>query len=169
MPFDRAKTGALEAAKAALGASIVIAAGAAAINWLVGAVCAYIGLHIEPQRQIAILLGDGPISQKVSIALTAIVIAPLVEESIFRVGVFRWLLLGRLSLSVVPAACISAAIFAAVHLYWPALASLAFIGFMLAMLYARTRRFFAPVLCHALFNAYNVGFCLILNHSTPNP
>lgn len=79
----------------------------------------------------------------------AVLAAPLVEEFLFRGLVFRGL---RGTLGFLPAALLSAGIFAAVHapVAFPPVFAL---GFLAALAFERTRLLGASVLVHAVYNA----------------
>lgn len=86
--------------------------------------------------------------------LTAVVIAPLVEELTFRVFVFN-AVLRRAPFLV--AAVFSGVLFAAAHADVYALAPLALGGVVLAEVYYRTRNAWCSIITHALFNGATVA------------
>ena len=91
----------------------------------------------------------GPLTRTL-LALTAVVIAPLQEEMLFR-GVFQTLLRSYLS-SAWAAIAISAAMFALVHFdqsHWPALFVL---GMGMGYTYEKSGSLWQPIFVHALFN-----------------
>lgn len=91
---------------------------------------------------------------RVLVGITAIVIAPLTEETIFRGFLYgvtkrftdRWF-----------AAVFTAVIFAVVHSHVGALLPIFVLGIGLALAYEVTGSLLVPVFMHALFNAYNVA------------
>ncbi len=92
---------------------------------------------------------------------TAVVVAPVGEELIFRgyiYGVARRFA-GRWS-----AAIFSALLFSAIHAHIPALAPLAVLALALTFVYESTGSLWAPMLMHATFNAIT----LILSLAWPN-
>jgi len=91
--------------------------------------------------------------------LAAVVVAPLVEEPLFRGFLFR-----RLStrFSVPLAAAISGAVFALAHMSLSTFLPLAAIGFSLAIGYARTRDILTPVVAHAAWNLSQAVIILTL-------
>lgn len=102
-------------------------------------------------------------SRAIVIMLSAIVIAPFVEEVLYR-GVVQQTLRSagaKRGASIVA----TAVIFAMMHLgesavdpsgAWSALPALFVLGLALGILYERTGRLAAPITAHALFNAVNV-------------
>jgi membrane protease YdiL (CAAX protease family) len=87
-------------------------------------------------------------------ALTAVVIAPLVEELTFRVFIFNAVL--RRAPFLVAAVC-SGALFAAAHADLYALAPLTLGGVVLAQVYYRTRNAWCSMITHAIFNGATVA------------
>jgi len=92
------------------------------------------------------------------LVFTAIVVAPLSEEAIFR-GYFygvirrfggRW-----------PALILSAALFAAIHAHIPSFAPLFVLGLALTVLYEYTGSLWAPMLMHACFNATTIAISVL--------
>lgn len=86
--------------------------------------------------------------------VTAVFIAPLVEELTFRVFVFNAVL--RRAPFLVAAVC-SGVLFAAAHADVYALAPLALGGVVLAEVYYRTRNAWCSMITHALFNGATVA------------
>ncbi len=92
--------------------------------------------------------------------LLAVLIAPIVEESIFRGFVYAGL---RWSLPPGPAAMASALLFAAAHytLALPSLVGLIVLAMALAYAYERTRNLWVPIGMHACHNALVFAFLLL--------
>ena len=147
-------------------------------------------------EQVALLLGFDPPLQdlvklftdpnvawpvKAKFAVLAVIAAPVVEELIFRMGLFnlcRWA--GRkLRSSQTPkhpntqtlkhsntfpwiSALISGAVFAAVHVHAATFVPLWFLGVAFAWLYWRSGTIRSSILCHFLFNLINLSLCLIV-------
>ena len=82
--------------------------------------------------------------------VAAVALAPLAEEVFFRAFVFAGLA-GRLRPAL--AAAISAALFAASHGMPASAPPLFAVGYACAALYRRERNIWAPIACHAAFNA----------------
>ena len=95
---------------------------------------------------------DGRRLVSVACLITAgVLIAPISEEFVFRGFLYPWL---RRHLGVVSAAVISSLLFAVVHFNVTSLLPLFVMGCILAGLYQRSGSLGAPILFHALFNAY---------------
>lgn len=110
---------------------------------------------VEPMKDshIALMLGNGE-ALKIAWLLSAIIVAPMTEEVLFR-GV----LLGALSrhLGFLPANLISTAAFVAVHLpqlggYTVAIACIALLGFLASVARRASGSIWAPVALHATYN-----------------
>ncbi len=117
---------------------------------------------VEQQLLQDALAGGLPLAL---VALLAVVVAPLVEEVIFRGVLFR-ALADRINLSV--GLVLSAAIFAVIHvevvLSQPfALVGLFTVGFLLALAYHLTGNLMVAVLGHAVFNAISLGLTLLID------
>ena len=133
-------------------------------------------------EQIALLLGFDPPPQdlvklftdpkvdwqiKAKFAVLALVVAPILEEIIFRMGLFnlcRWIgrQLKRETEGKFPlvAALVSGVVFAAVHLHAATFVPLWFLGVAFAGLYWKSGTIFSSMLCHFLFNLINFTLCL---------
>ena len=92
---------------------------------------------------------------------TAVVVAPLGEEIIFRGYIYG---VARRFAGRWAAAIFSALLFAAIHAHIPALAPLAVLALALTFVYESTGSLWAPILMHATFNAIT----LILSLAWPN-
>jgi len=100
---------------------------------------------------------DVPLS--VLLAFLAVVVAPLVEEMIFR-GLFQTMIRSYLGRPW-PAIMLTSALFAAVHgnaTHWPALFVLS-VG--LGYAYEKSGSLFRPIFMHALFNGISILGALI--------
>ena len=141
-------------------------------------------------EQVALLLGFEPPPQdlvklftdpnvawriKAKYAAIAVLLAPVLEELIFRMGLFRFCLWGGRrfkkekvevwngpSSFPVISALISGAVFAAVHFHAATFVPLWFLGIAFAWLYWKSGTVFSSMLCHFLFNLVNLVLCLII-------
>lgn len=105
-----------------------------------------------------VLSGNDPLAL-LCFAITAIVLAPLFEESLFR-GVLLPVLGRRTGRAA--AVLLSALLFAAAHLSLSELVPLFVLGCGLGLLRLRTGRLSASVLMHALWNALTFANLLLL-------
>ena len=119
-------------------------------------------LHQTPDQQVAVqvLEETKDPAQRAVFALAAIVMAPFVEEILFR-GILYPLLkhhgYPRLALWG------TSLLFAAVHIHLATFVPLFVFGLILVWIYERTDTLLAPILTHATFNTIN--FLLFINQS----
>jgi len=111
-------------------------------------------VRLEPTEQPTVKLLQLTVGwgQRLAFGLGAIVLAPVVEEILFRGVVFGFL---RQVFRGSVAYWASALAFAAIHMNLLTFVPLVFIGLVLAWVYERTGRLVAAMLTHALFNAVN--------------
>jgi uncharacterized protein len=116
-----------------------------------------LGARAEPQPLIQFLAQNPSLEDRLLLIGTALVIAPVAEELIFRGYIFGvlcrytgkwWGLL------------ISALVFAAIHAHIPSLAGLFALAVTLTLVYEGTGSLWAAILMHSLFNAITVIFTL---------
>lgn len=161
-----------------------------ALKWFIPITSVAMGLAFCSE-QVALFLGFDPPPQdlvrlftdpnvlwtvKTKYAVVAVVLAPVLEELIFRKGLFKlcvWI--GRRIAESkgdgaenetprfpVAAALVSGAVFAAVHLHAATFLPLWFLGVAFAWLYWKSGKIFSSMLCHFLFNAINLALCLTI-------
>lgn len=107
------------------------------------------GLPTERQEIVDLILkSKSPALLGFLIAL-ALVVAPVCEELVFRVGIFRFL---RTRAPRWVAFGVSAGLFALLHGNWMSALPLFILGLVFAVSYERTGRMAVPMLAHALFN-----------------
>jgi len=105
---------------------------------------------------------------RIIIALTAVLLAPLVEELLFRGVVFTALL------QYLPrfwAFALSSLFFGLVHFNAVSLLPLSILAALFAWSYEKTGNLWVPILAHSLFNVINLGLMLWLPlwMETPSP
>jgi len=111
--------------------------------------------NAEEQEMVRMLRDSGDAALRIAIALSAVVIAPVAEEVLFR---------GYLYPSVkaysggILAAVVSAGVFTAVHFNLVGLLPLFLFGLLLAAAYEATGSLWLPISIHALFNATTVVY-----------
>ena len=115
----------------------------------------------QPQPLLQFLAGNPSLQDKLFLIFTALVIAPIAEELIFRGYIFGVLrrYAGRWWAMV-----ISASIFAAIHAHIPSLAGLFVLAVALTLVYEGAGSLWAPILMHSLFN----GLTVILTLAWPD-
>ena len=144
-----------------LGSGLVVAVLAYTLN----AIAVLVTGSEEPVQQQLLqdaLAGGLPL---VLVSLLAVVVAPLVEEVIFRGVLFRALAdRGNLGVALV----VSSAVFALIHvevvLSQPAaLVGLFTVGMVLAVAFHLTGNIMVPILGHAVFNAISLSLTVVLD------
>ncbi|MBP8257162.1 MAG: CPBP family intramembrane metalloprotease [Opitutaceae bacterium] len=116
------------------------------------------GVNTRQQELVDMLTRtDSPLLVSIMTAL-AIVFAPIVEELVFRAGVFRYL---RSRLPGIPAYLVSAIFFSALHANSAAFVPLVVFGIVLAFVYERTGRLSICIFAHATFNLHTLAILLV--------
>lgn len=107
---------------------------------------------------------DSALTQSL-LLISAVLVAPLLEEVMFR-GLLQTVLVGLLGRDRRwPAVVTASVFFAAVHLgaaEWQTLPGLFILGLILGWLYERSGSLLASITLHAAFNALNVGLLFLL-------
>jgi CAAX protease family protein len=116
-----------------------------------------LGARGEPQPLIQFLAQNRILEDRFLLIGTALVIAPVAEELIFRGYIFGVL---RRYTGKWWALLISALVFAAIHAHIPSLAGLFALAITLTLVYEGTGSLWAAILMHSLFNAITVVFTL---------
>lgn len=105
---------------------------------------------IQPTMQI--LAGTDNLTQRIIFGFAAILLAPLIEEILFRGILYRTgQQMGYPRLALYG----TSFVFAAIHGSMMTLLPLTVLAIILAKLYDHTNRLIAPILAHSLFNAVN--------------
>lgn len=100
----------------------------------------------------------------VPLIISAVILAPLLEELLYR-GMLQTSLLHLLGNRRWPAIAIASGIFAITHwwaVHWQGLLPLFAVGLVFGYVYERTGSLLAPILTHALFNAVNIAIAVVL-------
>jgi len=132
--------------------------------WLMSCVnhiAAYFHVYVKNQTSVDLMMNSGtPIM--VLIALSAIIIAPVTEELLFRHIIFygiyypmRFMKQARYA-----AIAISSVFFALYHFNLAAFLPLTFMGFVFQIIYLHNRSLLASMTAHALFNFIQVCFMM---------
>lgn len=123
---------------------IVFAAG-----FLWKALLQLVGVDAGPQEIVKLFSASEDKAAITSMIVLAVLVAPVVEELIFRVGLFRWLRgrTGRALTLLLPAAA-----FAVLHGSTSAFVPLVALAVHLALAYERVGHPLVPITAHALFN-----------------
>ena len=108
----------------------------------------------SPQLQdVALMIKDGDLVTCATLAFTAVIVAPICEECLFR-G-FLYNIVKKYSCGAV-AAVLTSIVFGAVHISLAQTLPLVVFALLLCFIYERTHSLRACLLAHALFNAISV-------------
>lgn len=126
------------------------------------------GSEATPERVLTEDLMGTP-GELLLVVAAAVVMAPLVEELLFRGLLHRAL---RRRLTIAPATLLSSALFAVVHLDVAtsqplALAGLTLVGAVLAVAAERTGGLLVPVVIHATYNAVTIVVVVVMSRLAP--
>ena len=155
-----------------------ITLGAMGLAWVSEQVAVLLGLGLPDPQPLVQLFTNPNVSWKIKAgyAAWAVILAPVYEEIIFRMGLFKFLCWARRKYDArrgrdvsqerkgfpVAAALVSGAMFAAVHFHAATFAPLWFLGVAFAWLYWKSGTIYSPILCHFLFNLIELCLCLIV-------
>jgi membrane protease YdiL (CAAX protease family) len=118
---------------------------------------------VETQPTMKILEISATLPQRLYFGFTAIVLAPLIEEILFRAILYRGIKqLGYPKLALFG----SALLFGAIHLSLLTLVPLTVLAIILALLYDKADNLMAPIVAHSLFNAANFVLYLYQDEAT---
>jgi membrane protease YdiL (CAAX protease family) len=114
-----------------------------------GKIIEYLGLPQEPQDLVG-LFANGHSRWFVAVLfILATIVAPVVEELVFRAGLFRYL---RTRIPRWAALLLPALFFAALHGNWASLGPIAALAIVFSLAYERTGRIGVTMIAHSLFN-----------------
>jgi membrane protease YdiL (CAAX protease family) len=118
------------------------------------------GLHIPLEQQELLLLFEAnpPLTWAIPVIFTAIAVAPVCEELLFRGGIYRFLK-GKIPTTL--ATLCTGVIFALLHWNWNAFFPLFFLSIFLTRLYEREGSLHAPIIVHGLLNANSIVLALL--------
>jgi membrane protease YdiL (CAAX protease family) len=145
-----------------LGLGISIGVGALVLSSLLGAILVRLtGSDARPEQLLLSGLDRGPVALLL-VAIAAVVLAPMVEEVLFRALLFRTL---RRHSGFAVAAFTSASVFAVLHTEVAfsqplALVGILVLGVLLAAAYERTGSLIVTVVAHAAFNGATLAAVL---------
>jgi len=119
--------------------------------------------EFPPQELIKLFTNGGDPVGIALLAVIAVVLAPIVEELIFRGGIYRFL---KSQSTVLPAQIISGALFAVIHGNLMSFLPLVVVGIILAREYERSGSILVPMCFHACFNGFSLLMLLIMSQSS---
>ncbi len=108
------------------------------------------GQEVEVQDAIRIYQEADEVIIRVLMAISVVIIAPVIEEIVFRGYIYT---VTKRYTARIFSTIISAVLFGVVHNYIPGLVPLAFLAILLTISYEITGSLWAPISIHALFNA----------------
>ena len=114
--------------------------------------------NLQPQEAVKAFKTAGGLPLKVMMGVAAVVVAPLVEETVFRGFIYG--VLKRYTDGWFAAAC-SASLFAAVHMHVATFVPLFVLALGLCVAYERTGSLLVPMWMHALFNGVSTTLLLL--------
>lgn len=119
-----------------------------------------------PQELISLFAAGGhPVSIGI-LVLLAVGLAPLVEELIFRGGIYRFL---KSQTPLIAAQVISGAFFAVIHGNLLSFGPLLVVGIILARVYERSGNILVPICFHGCFNAFSLFMLFLATQSEMIP
>ena len=122
--------------------------------------------EIEQQELVTLFQNGGhPIAMLLLVTL-AVIMAPVIEELIFRGCIYRFL---KSQTSLLVAQVISGCIFSIMHANLLSFVPLILVGILLARIYEKTGSLYAPIWFHALFNAFSLLMLFITSMSNAIP
>lgn len=121
---------------------------------------------IEPQQLVRIFTSGDDFFALSFLVLFAIILAPVIEETIFRGGVYRFL---KSQTTLPVAQLLSGALFALMHANLMSFVPLVAVGILLARVYERSGNLLVPIFFHAAFNTVSLVLLALLSQSTTVP
>ena len=144
-------------APALLGLSILLYLAAFPILWFYSALYQFflyrLGIDLYLQEVAEIFLMPAPMLERIGMYLTAILIAPLFEEILFRGVLLPWAVRRA---GFWPGIALVSVLFAGMHFHLPSFLPLLLLSVIFCVAYARTRSLLVPIGMHACFNAVTV-------------
>lgn len=114
-----------------------------------------LGLPDDVQDAVAIFSNTQSHAVIVGMLVVACVLAPIMEELLFRAGLYRFC---RQRLGRGAAMLISGLLFGAIHVNWAGFLPLSILGMLLALVYEATGSIRVPIVAHAFFNLNSILF-----------
>ena len=112
----------------------------------------------QEEEAVRLFKASGEFAPRLVMILTAVVVAPLIEEFLFRGYLYPVL---RKYLGALAGILLNAGLFAAMHAHLPSLAPLFVLAVCLTLAYEATGTILVPMAMHALFNAFNVALLVL--------
>jgi membrane protease YdiL (CAAX protease family) len=135
-------------------------------NLLIGLEKAGVVDALPPQQLVTLFQSGGELWAIIALALMAVILAPIVEEIIFRGCIYRFF---KSQTTLLPAQVMSAAIFAVMHGNTFSFVPLVVVGVLLARVYEKTGSIAVAIWFHAFFNAFSLSMLFITSMSDALP
>lgn len=119
-----------------------------------------------PQELITLFQNGGDAFAIVVLVLMAVIVAPLVEEIIFRGCIYRFL---KSQTTMLGAQIISGMVFASLHANLLSFVPLVVVGILLAHIYEKTGNLTVAIWFHAFFNAFSLLMLFLTSMSESIP
>jgi len=116
-----------------------------------------------PQALIQLFSEGGDPIAITLLVILAVVLAPLVEEIIFRGCIYRFL---KSQTTVLPAQILSGSVFALMHANLMSFLPLVIVGILLARVYERSGNILVAMCFHACFNGFSLVMLYVMSHSS---
>lgn len=114
-----------------------------------------------PQAVVETLQNTPSVTLVILLSISAVIIAPIAEEVIFRGYLYPVL---RGFSGIWPAALTTGLFFGLIHANVMGLPLLTLLGVALAILYERTKSIWVPIVCHACFNGFQIALGLLFKY-----
>lgn len=122
--------------------------------------------EFAPQELVTLFQSGGDWLAIILLVAMAVVVAPIVEEIIFRGCIYRFL---KSQTTLLGAQIISGAVFALLHANLLSFIPLVIVGVLLARVYEKTGSLAVAIWFHAFFNAFSLGMLFITGMSDNLP
>lgn len=122
--------------------------------------------EFAPQELVTLFQGGGDWPAIIILVLMAVVVAPVVEEIIFRGCIYRFL---KSQTTLLGAQILSGAVFAMLHANLLSFVPLVLVGVLLARAYEKTGSLAVAIWFHAFFNAFSLSMLFITGMSDNLP
>lgn len=117
---------------------------------------------IEQQELVTLFQGGGDPVAIGLLVIAAVLLAPIVEELIFRGCLYRFL---KSQTTLLPAQIASGLLFSMIHWNLLSFLPLVIVGIFLARVYEKTGSILVAIWFHAFFNAFSLGMLFVTNLS----
>jgi membrane protease YdiL (CAAX protease family) len=122
--------------------------------------------NLEQQDLVTLFQGGGDPIAIGLLVIAAVVLAPIIEELIFRGCLYRFL---KSQTTVLPAQIASGILFSMIHWNLLSFLPLVLVGIFLARIYEKTGSILVAIWFHAFFNAFSLGILFVTNLSDVIP